>query len=227
MHDCLLKPTRSRKSREKLQQKGCTHDDKSVADRRAQDAVRQRRVWRLVVGSPGKRLLPFFLGNVSRPDSFQRQPRSVGQNASFARNRASQPEGIRAPDKINAGSEHETHKRQNEQTREIDIGNHETGGEPRSREGFHIENRRNGLDARVDERVQEIEDVSKKGFVVGGLQERDQDNHKSKLHERKSEDAPDWSSEKLDHAHGWLLHLPPQGRNALAARMRPILSLSG
>ena len=88
-----------------LQQNCRSHKYGCVDQHHAQDPLGKRRVGRHIVGRPGKRLFPFVLRNMHRPDAFQWLPGAVCGNAALLRNGVSKPEKVAPSDQINEPSD--------------------------------------------------------------------------------------------------------------------------
>src|SRR5664279_4562896 len=126
----LNKPSQDRKRRQDLERNGDGQDHGHIDNYPEQHPLREWRVRWFVVGGPGKCLFPSFLRNVGRPDFLERHPGAVSRDAALARNGVSQPERIAPPYNIDCNSDHETHKRQDQQTGEVDIANPEARCKP-------------------------------------------------------------------------------------------------
>src|SRR6516165_4270395 len=123
-------PSQRRKRRERLQQGGDYQHQDHIGNEGAPCPPRDRGIRRAIVCGPREHLLPLLLRNASRPDPLKRKPGAVGGTPALARNGVSEPECVKARSKLDDRPDEELAEKQKDQSREVDIPDHESRREP-------------------------------------------------------------------------------------------------
>src|SRR5215203_3943642 len=129
------------------------------------------RVRGLAVDRPSESPFPFLLRNICGPETFQRQPCTVGLNSALPRDGIPKPKHVAARCKLNRSHNGCLYQKDNYETGNIDIRNHESRCEPRFGEGLHVKSGRTQAHSEIDEVIQRAEDPAEYRTAVGSLEE--------------------------------------------------------
>src|SRR5262249_34019924 len=170
-------------------------------------------------GGPGESLFPFLLRNMRRPDTLQWQPCAIRRNSPLPRDGVPETERVGARHKFDRVPNDGLRKQHNQQTGNVDVGNHESRCEPGSCEGLHLEDRSAHTHGIIDEEIQCAEYLPAYRCAVCSLQEQNHRYRRQELKQRKTHYASYRSDEQPDQSH---VASPTRSR-----RFRPLRSMSG